>query len=311
MKPTATIDDLPCRRNRLHRWTAGITSLTVRKIKQGEHMTTQSGAIETSHGTIAYTQTRADGPAVLLIHGNSSSKEVFGKQYAAPELAEFRLVAFDLPGHGASDDAADPARSYTFSGYAEMAGEVAAALHLEQPIIFGWSLGGHIALEMIGSGFDAAGVMISGTPPIKPEIESLMAGFNIDPSAENLTGKRDFTEADALAFATYTSAVDGVVAPQFLAMCKRTDGRSREIMFGSVTQGYALDEREIVATTTTPLAVVNGVDDVFIQASYFDSLAYSSLWDRGVVRLAGAGHAPFLQQPAAFNALLAEFARTA
>lgn len=274
-------------------------------------MTTNSGAIETSHGTIAYTQTRTEGPAILLIHGNSSCKEVFGKQYAAPELAEFRLVAFDLPGHGASDDAADPARSYTLGGYAEMAGEVAAALKLDKPIIFGWSLGGHIALEMIGSGFDAAGVMISGTPPIKPTIESLMAGFNIDPSAENLTGKRDFTEADAIFYSTHTSAVDGVVAPELLAMCKRTDGRAREIMFGSVMQGHALDEQEIVATTTTPFAVVNGVDDVFIQASYFDAFVYSSLWDRGVVRLDGAGHAPFLQQPAAFNALLAEFARAA
>lgn len=83
-------------------------------------MTTNSGAIETSHGSIAYTQTSTEGPAILLIHGNSSCKEVFCKQYAAPELAEFRLVAFDLPGHGASDDAVDPARNYTLGGYAEM-----------------------------------------------------------------------------------------------------------------------------------------------------------------------------------------------
>jgi pimeloyl-ACP methyl ester carboxylesterase len=79
-------------------------------------------------------------------------------------------------------------------------------------------------------------------------------------------------------------------------------------MFGSVVQGQALDEREIVATTTVPLAVVNGVDDVFIQAGYFDGLSWSSLWPEGVVRLEGAAHAPFLQQPQKFNALLAKFA---
>lgn len=267
-------------------------------------------SIETSHGRIACNQSKSDGPAILLIHGNSSCKEVFSAQFAAAELSEFRLVAIDLPGHGASADAADPGKSYTFGGYAGMAEEVAAALGLDRPLIFGWSLGGHIALEMIGRGFDARGLMISGTPPVKPELECLMAGFNIDPAAENLTGKRDFTEDDALAYATHTSAVDGVLDPHLLAMCKRTDGRARETMFGSVVMGQALDEQEIVATMSVPLAIVNGEGDVFIRHDYFGGLAHSSLWPDGVVKVDGAGHAPFLQKPATFNALLAKFARS-
>jgi pimeloyl-ACP methyl ester carboxylesterase len=272
-------------------------------------MMAETGTITTSHGKIAYKQSRTDGPAILLIHGNSSCKEIFREQFAAPDLSEFRLVALDLPGHGQSDDAAEPTRSYTFGGYAQMVAEMADSLKLDRPVIFGWSLGGHIALEMIGSGFAAKGVMISGTPPVKADVESLMAGFNIDPSAENLTGKRDFSDEDALAYATHTSSVNGDVDPHLLAMVKRTDGRARETMFGSVVQGQALDEREIVATTSVPLAIVNGVDDVFIQAPYFESLSYSSLWNRGVVRMDGAGHAPFLQQSGQFNTLLAAFAR--
>lgn len=267
-----------------------------------------TGTIETSHGRIAYAQSRADGPAILLIHGNSSCKEVFSGQMAAPELARWRLVAIDLPGHGASDDAADPARSYTFGGYAGMVAEAAAALVPGQPVVFGWSLGGHIALELIGRGFAAKGVMISGTPPVTPSPECLMAGFNIDPASENLTGKRDFTEDDVIAYTSHTSAVDGVIDPHLLAMCRRTDGRARETMFGSVVQGQALDERRIVATTQVPLAVVNGADDIFIKADYFDGLSWSSLWADGAVRLEGAGHAPFLQRPQEFNALLAKFA---
>lgn len=270
----------------------------------------ETGTIQTSHGQIAWTQSKADGPAILLIHGNSSCKEVFAGQLTAPELSAWRVVAIDLPGHGASDDAADPAASYTFGGYADMVTQAAAALGLSRPVVFGWSLGGHVALELIGRGFDAKGVMISGTPPVRAEPESLMAGFNIDPSAENLTGKRDFTDADALAYATHTSGVGGSLDPHLLAMCKRTDGRAREVMFGSVLQGRALDEREIVATTRVPLAVVNGVDDVFIRPDYFDGLSWSSLWPRGVVRVEGAAHAPFLQTPAEFNRLLAEFAQT-
>lgn len=269
----------------------------------------ETGFIETKFAKIAFAQSRADGPAILFIHGNSSCKEVFSRQFAAPELDGYRLVAFDLPGHGASDDARDPDRTYTFGGYAEVAEAVAGQLGLGRLAIFGWSLGGHIALEMLGRGFSAAGLMISGTPPVKAETTSLMAGFNIDPNAENLTGKRDFTDADALAYATHTSAVEGQVDPHLLAMCKRADGRAREIMFGSIVSGKALDEREIVKTDRTPLAIVNGRDDIFIRPDYFDSLSYAALWPRGIVRVAGAQHAPFLQRPQEFNSLLVEFVK--
>ena len=269
-----------------------------------------SGFIDTDHGNIAYMQSREDGPPILMIHGNSSCKEALAGQLAAPELARHRIVAIDLPGHGASDDAPRPEVDYTFKGYAEMGDEVIHALELKMPVLFGWSLGGHVALEMVGRGYPVRGCMICGTPPITPVMESLMAGFNIDPAAENLTGKREFTDEDALAYATHTSAVDGVLDPHLLAMCKRTDGRAREIMFGSVVAGKPLDERDIVETTRVPMAVVNGVEDPFIRADYFDTLKWSTLWPKGVVRVEGAGHAPFLQKPAEFNVLLKLFAES-
>jgi pimeloyl-ACP methyl ester carboxylesterase len=264
--------------------------------------------VDTSHARIAVRDGGGDGRPVLLVHGNSSCKEVFARQFDAPALQGLRLVAIDLPGHGASSDAVDPARSYTIGGYAEMAQEVVRHLRIERPLFFGWSLGGHVGLEMIGRGFGLDGVMISGTPPIAANVECLMQAFNIDPVAENLTAKRDFTEADALAYATHTSAVDGAIDPHLLAMVRRTDGRAREIMFGSVVQGEPLDERAIVAAMTVPFAIVNGAEDPFIRPEYFETLDCASLWPRGVVRVEGAGHAPFLHKPEAFNALLAAFA---
>lgn len=265
--------------------------------------------IETSHGRVALRDSGAEGPPVLLIHGNSSCKEVFARQFEDKALSHFRLIAIDLPGHGASSDATDPQTGYTFAGYADMTAQVLAALGIANPTIVGWSLGGHIALEMVGRGLTTGKVMISGTPPIRADLACLMQAFNIDPSAENLTGKRDFTEADALAYATHTSAVGGELDPHLLAMCRRTDGRAREIMFGSVVAGIPLDEQAIVASMTQPLAIANGADDPFIRHDYFSTIAYGSLWGRGVMGVDGAGHAPFLQQPKAFNALLAAFAR--
>lgn len=264
-------------------------------------------AIETDFGTIAVQDNEADGPVLLLVHGNSACKEVFAPQFAAPDLKGLRLVAPDLPGHGHSTDAPVPEAAYTFAGYAAMLEAVQAALGIRAPWVFGWSLGGHAALEMIGRGTPVAGLMISGTPPVAPSVESFMAAFNIDPAAENLTAKRDFTDADALAYALHTGGIGGEVDPHLLAMVRRTDGRAREIMFTSaMTQGF-IDERAVVAGMDVPFAVANGAEDVFLQHGYFDGLEAPTLWRHGMLRVEGAGHAPFRQTPRAFNTLLAEF----
>jgi hypothetical protein len=53
----------------------------------------------------------------VLIHGNSSSSRAFSRQLDGPMGKRFRLVAVDLPGHGASDDAKDPG-AYSLPGHA-------------------------------------------------------------------------------------------------------------------------------------------------------------------------------------------------
>jgi pimeloyl-ACP methyl ester carboxylesterase len=79
---------------------------------------TQMQRIPTSHAEIALRDNGVDGPVVLLIHGNSASSEIFRHQFAASFARSYRLLALDLPGHGASTDAADPQNSYTVPGYA-------------------------------------------------------------------------------------------------------------------------------------------------------------------------------------------------
>jgi pimeloyl-ACP methyl ester carboxylesterase len=266
--------------------------------------------LDGTHGRMAVYDNGTDGPPLVLIHGNSACKEAFAPQFAAPELANWRIIAPDLPGHGASDDAPDPEAAYTFAGYAKALAEMIEALRLDRPAVFGWSLGGHAALELVGRGADLRGLAICGTPPVAPTMDSLMAAFNIDPTAENLTAKRDFTDDDALAYALHTGGVDGQVDPHLLAMVLRTDGRAREIMFGSVVSGAPLDERAIVANLTVPVAILNGTDDPFIKADYFDTLTAPTLWGGRVHRIDGAGHAPFRQTPAAFNTRLAAFLAT-
>src|SRR6202167_1241333 len=121
--------------------------------------------VDAPNGAIAVHKTAGQGPPVVLIHGNSSSSSVFARQLEGPLGERFRLIAVDLPGHGRSDDAKDPS-AYSLPGYARAVRTVLDALGIEAAHFVGWSLGGHVALEMAPDLRNPPRVVIFGTPPL-------------------------------------------------------------------------------------------------------------------------------------------------
>lgn len=121
----------------------------------------------------------APGPRrpVLLLHGNSSSKSVWARQI--PLLVEQGrgVLAPDLPGHGDSDDARDPEATYSFPGYAAAIGGLLDALGWNAVDVVGWSLGGHVGLELLATDRRVQSLLIVGTPPIRPCPEALEQAF--------------------------------------------------------------------------------------------------------------------------------------
>lgn len=133
-------------------------------------MAVQEGKVETSHGTLAYSEAGSGSPALLLLHGNSFCKKIW-KHILRSDLAKsHRIIAFDLPGHGDSSNAPNPDKDYTQPGYARAAVELLTKLRIQEVICLGWSLGGHNAIEMIpiapAAGVTIKGIMIVGTPPV-------------------------------------------------------------------------------------------------------------------------------------------------
>ena len=68
--------------------------------------------------TIAGFESQVTGRPILLIHGNSSSSRIWQKQLQGPLGAKYRLIAIDLPGHGASSPPPNPEQDYSGPGYA-------------------------------------------------------------------------------------------------------------------------------------------------------------------------------------------------
>ena len=261
--------------------------------------------IHTSRADIAVHTSAGTGLPLILLHGNSSCKEVFARQMEGSVGEAYNLVAIDLPGHGASSDAFDPAATYSISGYAETVLEVIAALGIKRAAIYGWSLGGHVAIDLIPRFAGLAGVMITGTPPIRPTLESFQAGFKPEPVAA-LFGQETLSEAemDAFARAVYGSADSAA----FRAALARTDGKARRMMIENIFNGQTADQRQIVETSDIPVAIVDGAHDPFVNLDYVAGLSIPSLWESHCFILRGAAHAPFLTHADRFDPILARFA---
>jgi pimeloyl-ACP methyl ester carboxylesterase len=260
---------------------------------------------ETSHGMISVMESSGEGLPVLMVHGNSSCNAVFRNQFESGIGETFRLIAPDLPGHGKSENARDPERSYSMPGYADCMTEVLSLLSVSRAAVFGWSLGGHIGLEMISRFHGIAGLMITGTPPVVAA--DAWRGFRASPHM-NLAGKEQFTEDDIEIYARHTCGEP--YDPVLREAVARTDGRARLLMLGKFLKDEGADQAEIVKSRTPPIAVVNGADEPFVNVDYLDTIPFSNLWEGRTFKLEKSGHAPFWDSPDRFNPVLERFLKS-
>lgn len=261
---------------------------------------------------LAFLQAGPTERTILFLHGNSSCKEAFAQQFQTAHDAGFGILAFDLPGHGASADAANPELDYTIPAYADLAAKLLASLNISRPLLCGWSLGGHIAIEMAGQSADYAGLMFFGTPPVGPGMEHVESAF-LPSEVADVTGSADPPEDRLRA---YIAAVYGTVSDvpnQLVQAGLRADGRSRTAMFSHWVGGSSgHNQRRVVAEWKRPLFIVHGEQDAFVSGNYIRSLALGGDGTDGVIQsMERVGHAPFLEDPKTFNASLLGFASRA
>lgn len=258
--------------------------------------------VATSHGAMAVEDTGGDGMPLVLVHGNSSCRDVFRKQMSSMLAETQRMIAVDLPGHGQSENAADPARSYTRPGLAEAIIELFGQLGLREVVVLGWSLGGHIGIELLARFPGIKGLVITGTPPVRHG--GFADGFVGAPQL-GLASRKDLSpdEIDDFARMMFGAPIE----PFLREAIARADGRCRQQLFETARAGLGVDQRIAVESSPVPIAVINGEADPLIRLGYLDSIAYGNLWDGCCHRLPGAGHAPFWHAAGKFNVLLERF----
>lgn len=243
---------------------------------------------------------------MVFLHGNSSAKTVWVNQINLMRQCGRAVLAPDLPGHGDSENSPTPEFTYSFPGYARVISGLLDSLRWNEVDVVGWSLGGHIGLELLGTETRVHSLLIVGTPPVRMCADALHEAFY--PGDDMLlAGKEDFTDADALAYGTSMMGGPQHLTFQALHDIRRTDGRARKFMLANAIRGVGADERDIVERSSKSVCVIHGEQEPFVRLQYLRSLSYRALWNNQIYIMAEAGHAPHWERPAAFNKILVDF----
>ncbi len=251
----------------------------------------------------AYEAGNPDGPAILFIHGFNQCHLCWEAQFADPGLRrQFRLVAYDVRGHGASSQPDNPVFYSDDRRFADDTRLVIEALGLKRPVLVGWSYAGRLIEDYIR--FHGTGG-ISG-------INYVCARTNNDPAFEG-DGLADIPVMRGNQPGDERAAVEGFVRACFHkspgeAEIARIIAYNMKVRPATRTAhlGRAPSDGAIMKTINVPVLVTQGAHDTLVLPGLADVTA-TAIPDAKLSLYADAGHAPFAEEPERFNRELAEF----
>src|SRR5687767_1908484 len=111
---------------------------------------------------ISYLEKNSDASLTLFfLHGNSCSANFWRKQYNSPLFSNYRLVAFDLPGHGESGMLRESECSLI--GLSKIMNTAIKQLSNDtQYILIGASLATNVIAEMLCDDIHPRGIILAG-----------------------------------------------------------------------------------------------------------------------------------------------------
>lgn len=246
------------------------------------------------------------GRPIIFIHGLLGSHLNWDAQLQSPLLQKYRLVTYDLRGHGLSDKPT-AAKAYTEGRrWAADLAIVIAASHAQKPVLVGWSLGGTVIsnyLAAYGDSRIAGTVYVDGVIELRPDQivahPQVYTDLNSPDLGTHLDAVRTFLR---LCFHKQPAqpTFERLLANAALASWEMQ--RSVQSMMVAAAQG--LDKAKV------PVLLIYGAQDALVKARPTIARAKQLNPRVRATLYAGSGHAPFLEEAQRFNRDLAAFVET-
>ncbi|MBW9070032.1 alpha/beta hydrolase [Rhizobium pusense] len=255
--------------------------------------------------TIAVEETgNPQGQPIVFVHGLLGSRINWDSQTADPDLQKFRLITFDLRGHGLSAKPDDADAYKDGDRWADDLDAVLRGSGATNPVLVGWSLGGVVLSNYLanhGDGGIGGLLYVDGVIELKPDLitphPEVYAGLASEDLRTHLDMVRTFL---ALCFATQPerATFERLLSNAAVASWLMT----------RTVPSMTVQAKEGLAKAKKPVLLIYGGKDNLVRpqpsierAKSFNGAIKSEIYDN-------SGHAPFLEEASRFNKDLARFA---
>lgn len=250
----------------------------------------------------------SNAPGVLFLHGIGQGQASFRPQFESNLARKYRMVAFDLRGHGASGK---PWNEQDYTSPATWAGDVVRVMEatgLRRPVVVAWSYGSTVAADLIRveGGRRIAGLVLVGA----------LGGFVAQPARSGPLSPV-LAEANRLqrsARAEDNRAAARLVVPMLSFKSPAAEWVETATFLGGLVPAFAqqglrkhaIANQDLATRLNMPVLIIYGAHDGSVPAEAVERLLRDVPTARAS-RFEDAGHSPFAEEPQRFNAELSEF----
>jgi 3-oxoadipate enol-lactonase len=252
------------------------------------------------NGIELYYETHGEGPALVLAHGGGGNHLSWWQQ--VPELSKhYRCVTFDHRGFGFSHDLNDGPGPGAF---VEDLHELLDHLGIERAALAGQSMGGWTVLGFAAAFPDrvSALVLCDTTAGLDdPEVTSAQA--RLRESSKGASLANILTRAYAAGFPERDPS-HHFLYQQISGLNHHVPSNLLKALMG------AKQSAEPIVRKAIPTMLIVGEEDALVAPSIMELMA-QRLHGSRFVKIRGAGHSAYFEQPQEFNRILSGFLREA
>jgi pimeloyl-ACP methyl ester carboxylesterase len=251
-----------------------------------------------------------DGPEILFVHGWSQCDLCWRSQIDSRLAAAFRIVTFDIRGHGSSEKPLEPGCYADERLWADDLAAVIDQTRLERPVLVAWSYGGLIVTDYLRAHGDAG---IAG-------IDLVAAAVLLRPPTFDHLGPGLLANAPDACLPDLATNIAAI--QRFLRSCTarplEEELWSTALCWNMVVPpevrgaliAREIDAEGVLASLSVPVLVTHGSKDAIVMPSMSEhtlkhcKTAVASWYE-------GIGHMPFVEDAGRFNRELAAFVERA
>ena len=248
-----------------------------------------------------------EGQPILFIHGWSQSHLCWHKQYQDQKLQRFRMVAFDLRGHGGSESPTGDAFYNDYSLWADDVHSVIDELALIKPVLVGWSYGGIVITDYVKKYGDenlgGVNFVCAATNLTEPAMGTFLGPGILD-HFEAATSEDESIHASAIEKFLRGCFYKPISESDFQGALRYNREVRPDVRLALVSRD--IDNSSVLRQMSCPILISQGREDTIVLPAMAEVISSNSI-NASLSWFNGVGHAPFVEDVERFNKELETF----